>query len=310
MTAQSKQITGEDLRFAEGQMKLFQIFHRVLEKHFADLGNPDMVDPLSGQSFNASIILKGIALHRDELERDFADMKDTLKLSSEPPSLGTVVRSLREKGIIDLSDVQPEDFLLTQRLSPFIGQEGDAAAAGEKAALAGLLPEENPYDLMDDRQAISHLSWSDGYSAVTPKSGSTPTPLIPIPQADVDEMIKIIVGHQMERMSKQLDDEDQVLVIKRFITGRGPAGGYALCQFAPTATPGILGTVPYRYNEIGPIPNTVIQVMGSRGFLSEWDAPNGRDRTWSLSLKALQVIGPQLGYSVLLPEDDGPAPGI
>lgn len=302
MTAQSNQITGEDLRFAEGQMKLFQIFHRVLEKHFSDLGNPDMVDPLSGQNFNASLILRGLALHRDELERDFADMKDTLKVSSEPPSLGTVVRSLRETGEVDMSYVLAEDSWLTSRIMRYPQPGPDVLAAGEAAALSGGRPEDNPYDLMDDSQAMSHLTWNDGFSSVELENGSEMSSLMPVSRATIDAQILTIVRLQIELMNSDVEPIEKVLVLEPFPSDSKLAGSYLLCNWVPAGDGVGCVTEPYKPEEVGFVPNTVVQAMQSRGHLERYES----SRLFGISEKALRDIGPQLGYEVVLPEDDTP----
>lgn len=61
--------------------------------------------------------------------------------------------------------------------------------------------------------------------------------------------------------------------------------------------------VAHAYEEIGAIPNTVIQAMASKGYLHAYERADGAEYT--LTPKALVEVGAELGYAVAA-TSDGP----
>jgi hypothetical protein len=73
-------------------------------------------------------------------------------------------------------------------------------------------------------------------------------------------------------------------------------GLFVLFRHEPVGDGRHMKPVAHAYEDIGAIPNTVIQAMASRGYLYTYERPGGSEYT--LTPKALVEVGSELGYEV------------
>lgn len=295
----SRNPTPDDGRFyALAKLNIFERTYRALDHHFSGLRNPELVDPMTGERVSPNTLLKVISMEIDDLKERLKLPEDTVSAPSDPPSIGTVVRSLRETGRVDLSRVDPQDHALTRRISMHGHEDEKPRSEGEACARAGGRPEQNPYDLHDDQQALRHLAWGDGYGSVEPPVGRDPEGLIEVPGAEISELIRNIVRLQLEQMSQDMepDDPQKVLSLLPVPPEADSYGLFVLCRHEPVGDGRHMRPVTHAYEEIGAIPNTVIQAMASRGYLHAYERADGAEYT--LTPKALMEVGSELGYEV------------
>jgi hypothetical protein len=284
--------------YDQAKLVVFERSYRALEAHFSKLRNPELVDPQTGERVSPDMLLKVFSMEIDNLKERLNLPADAAPAPSDPPSIGTVIRSLRETGRVDLSRVDPQDHALTQRLSMYGHDDEKPRSEGEACARGGGRPEQNPYDLMDDRQAMSHLAWNDGYGSVEPLNGRDPDGLIEMTGAEIGEVIRTIVRLQIEQMRPDMDPDspEKVLSLIPLPPGSDTGGLFVLFRHEPVGDGRHMRPVAHAYEEIGAIPNTVIQAMASRGHLHAYERADGAEYT--LTPKALVEVGAELGYAV------------
>jgi hypothetical protein len=284
--------------YSLAKLNVFERTYRALNHHFSRLGNPELIDPMTGERVSPNTLLKVISMEIDDLKGRLKLPADAVPAPSDPPSIGTVIRSLRETGRVDLSMVSPEDHSLTQRISMYGHDDEKPRSEGEACARGGGRPEQNPYDLMDDRQAMSHLAWNDGFGGVEPPNGQDPDALIEMTGAEIGEVIRNVVRLQLEQMSPDMDQDspEKVLSLIPLPPDSDSDGLYVLFRYEPVGDGRHMRPVAHAYEEIGAIPNTVIQAMSSRGYLEAHERAAGVE--YGLTPKALVEVGRELGYAV------------
>lgn len=305
MTKPRNPAPGDGQFYALAKLDVFERTYRALRHHFSGLGNPELVDPKTGERVSPDTLLKVISMEIDDLKERLTSSADAAPSEDFPPSIGTVIRSLRETGRVDLSRVSPQDHALSQRLAMYGDDDEKPRSEGEACARGGGRPEQNPYDLMDDRQAMSHLAWNDGFGSVEPANGQDPDALIEMSGDEIREVIRNVVRLQLEQMSPDMDEDspEKVLSLIPLPPGSDTGGLFVLFRHEPVGDGRHMRPVAHAYEEIGAIPNTVIQAMSSRGYLYSYERPDGSEYT--LTPKALVEIGSELGYAVEA-TSDGP----